>query len=313
MRYIDRTPGFPWEVEWSINWACNLQCFFCSTGNYDRKVQSKDTDLIARRIIEARPLFVSLSGGEPLTHPEIKEIIQTFQAASLPVNLTTNGVLLDAIDSFLVQSLNWTRVSLHSVREIEGKRLMGSDYDIQRVLANISYLRSNTDRLSVFSLITSRNASEAGWKELIMTLSDIGVSKLELGVVKLLGWAREAAMLEPRRVQDLLCMIKQQGLRHGMEIVAPDISLRKHYCMARVTSAAVFPDGSVRSCSFHSDVWGNLLLDDFLSIWTRRARLDPHCDRCRPGGYVGDSATDIGNRVLDQAKADQRPQILKET
>lgn len=97
--------------------VCNLKCGFCPAVERDRRVM---TPAFFRRVLaEVAPLTEEVClhlMGEPLGHPQLGDIIATCTELAVPVNLTTNGVLLhgerrDIVLSPIVRQLN---VSVHS-------------------------------------------------------------------------------------------------------------------------------------------------------------------------------------------------------
>jgi len=74
---------------------CNLRCSYCS--EYDdasppipRAVLEERLDHLAR----LRTLLVSLTGGEPLLHPELPAIVRAVRARGMTAAVSTNGFLL---------------------------------------------------------------------------------------------------------------------------------------------------------------------------------------------------------------------------
>lgn len=83
-------------ISWEITDACNHNCFYCYNywrGDKDRVYnQLIDDDRICRFIIEQQPVWVSITGGEPLLEwARIKNIIQKLSAKGIGVRLVTNG------------------------------------------------------------------------------------------------------------------------------------------------------------------------------------------------------------------------------
>jgi len=289
MHGMNEFPGFPWEVEWSITWACNTHCFFCSTGRYDRSSYAADVNLVAERIIAVRPLTVTLSGGEPLVHPEIGSVIDLFLNRRVPLNLTTNGLCLSRLSPIQCSGMNWVRISLHAESDDIAKGIMGQSYNVRKVISNIETLRQHNENFSIFTLLTKANSSCSEINKLVKLTKSLGAARLEVGIIKLLGWANKD-MLLPKRDLDLpLKFLAEAAKMYGVEVSIPEIHQDLHVCSARARNAAIFPDGSVKSCSFDNDEqWGNILSDSLEKIWLRRSRLDTHCDRCAPGGYQRD-------------------------
>jgi MoaA/NifB/PqqE/SkfB family radical SAM enzyme len=74
---------------------CNLACTYCN--EYDDFSQPVPTEEMLRRIDRLAYLhtaIVTISGGEPLLHPEIEAIIQRIRNHGMIAGLITNGYLL---------------------------------------------------------------------------------------------------------------------------------------------------------------------------------------------------------------------------
>jgi len=73
---------------------CNLRCPHCIRDDVTT-VRSLDADLVLRIVDEARaalgPLAVSLTGGEPLLHPEFDRIIAALHGREVPWRMVSNG------------------------------------------------------------------------------------------------------------------------------------------------------------------------------------------------------------------------------
>ncbi len=80
--------------------GCNLKCRHCwiepkyQAG--ERSFPALDLDLFKSIIEQAKPLGLSsvkLTGGEPLLHPQIQEILELIRAQNLNLSVETNGLL----------------------------------------------------------------------------------------------------------------------------------------------------------------------------------------------------------------------------
>ncbi len=83
------------RVNVEISNICNLKCTFCPAGEGDKQVM--DVANFERVITQLAPLteeVVLHLLGEPLGHPEFSRIIDACEAAGVPVNIVTNGVLM---------------------------------------------------------------------------------------------------------------------------------------------------------------------------------------------------------------------------
>lgn len=79
-----------------LTYACNWRCVFCyNPRHHDRR--RLDADEWSRVLDDLRhlgTLNVTLTGGEPLTHPEALEIMAAVRARAMSFRLFTNGALV---------------------------------------------------------------------------------------------------------------------------------------------------------------------------------------------------------------------------
>ncbi len=88
------------QIYFYLTEGCNLRCRHCWIApKYQTTGKSYgvlDLDLFKSIIEQAKPLGltgVKLTGGEPLLHPQIQEILEYIQAQDLGLTVETNGVL----------------------------------------------------------------------------------------------------------------------------------------------------------------------------------------------------------------------------
>ena len=77
--------------------GCNLSCTYCN--EFDSSSKPVPTEEMIRRVDLLAALgtaTVTISGGEPLLHPELEQIIRTIRSHGMLAGLITNGYLLTA-------------------------------------------------------------------------------------------------------------------------------------------------------------------------------------------------------------------------
>ena len=76
---------------------CNLSCTYCN--EYDDFSKPVPTEVMIGRINKLADLgtsILTISGGEPLLHPELDEIIAAMRRRGVMAGMITNGYLLTA-------------------------------------------------------------------------------------------------------------------------------------------------------------------------------------------------------------------------
>jgi MoaA/NifB/PqqE/SkfB family radical SAM enzyme len=115
---------------------CNLACTYCN--EFDDFSKPVAMEEMFRRIDKLGSLgtsVVTISGGEPLLHPELDEIIRRIRANGMIAGLITNGYFLvaDRIQRLNRAGIEWLQISIDNVNpdEVSKKSLKVLDKKLQ--------------------------------------------------------------------------------------------------------------------------------------------------------------------------------------
>lgn len=115
---------------------CNLDCAYCN--EYDQVSSPVPLDIMLRRIDRLADLgttIITLSGGEPMLHPDLDAIIQRIRERGAIATLITNGLLLtrDRIEGLNQAGLDYLQISIDNLMpdEISKKSLKVLDLKLQ--------------------------------------------------------------------------------------------------------------------------------------------------------------------------------------
>ena len=115
---------------------CNLACEYCN--EFDDFSKPVPTETMFRRVDKLAELgtsVITISGGEPLLHPELDEIIGRIRQSGMIAGLITNGYLLTAerIQRLDRAGLEWLQISIDNVTpdEVSKKSLKVLDKKLQ--------------------------------------------------------------------------------------------------------------------------------------------------------------------------------------
>ena len=115
---------------------CNLACTYCN--EFDDFSKPVPIEEMYKRIDKLGGLgtsVVTISGGEPLMHPELDDVIRRIRANGIVAGLITNGYLLvpERIQRLNRAGLEWLQISIDNVNpdEVSKKSLKVLDKKLQ--------------------------------------------------------------------------------------------------------------------------------------------------------------------------------------
>ncbi len=272
----------PVTVMLELTYACNLDCEFCynDVNLEGTPLMLKDYESIFDQLNAMGGLHVTLSGGEPLAHPEFWAIGKAARERGFVVRIKSNGHALDErrarrlrdeIDPFKIElSLHGATAATHDKQT----RVPGSH---ERLLRNIKTMQSLGLRLKINSTLTAYNEHEM--EDMFALVDALGVpfridpevkpkddgddSPLEMTASKE-AIARYEAILRERAAK----------IRATMENRGPEVSdpgtlapIKKH-CGAGSNSVTIDPMGNVLPCVQWRETLGNVHEDSLADIWS---------------------------------------------
>jgi MoaA/NifB/PqqE/SkfB family radical SAM enzyme len=162
---------------------CNLACTYCN--EFDDFSKPVPTEEMFRRIDKLGALgtaVVTISGGEPLLHPELDEVIHRIRANGMIAGLITNGYLLvaDRIQRLNRAGLEWLQISIDNVNpdEVSKKSLKVLDKKLQLLAehadfhVNINSVVGSGIHHPQDALVIGKRAIELGFTSTIGIIHD---------------------------------------------------------------------------------------------------------------------------------------------
>ena len=162
---------------------CNLSCAYCN--EYDKVSEPVPLPEMLRRIDRLGRLgtaMIGISGGEPLTHPELDEMIRRIRRTGAIAGVITNGYLLnvDRIERLNKAGLDHMQISIDnlvpdeiskkSLKVLDKKLVMLSEH--AEFLVNINSVVGGGFRDPNAALVIGRRALELGFTATIGIIHD---------------------------------------------------------------------------------------------------------------------------------------------
>jgi MoaA/NifB/PqqE/SkfB family radical SAM enzyme len=162
---------------------CNLACTYCN--EFDDFSKPVPTDEMFRRVDKLGALsasVVTISGGEPLLHPELDKIIRRIRDNGMIAGLITNGYLLVAerIHRLNRAGLEWLQISIDNVNpdDVSKKSLKVLDKKLELLAehadfhVNINSVVGSGIRHPQDALTIGKRAIELGFSSTIGIIHD---------------------------------------------------------------------------------------------------------------------------------------------
>ncbi|MDD1777288.1 MAG: radical SAM protein [Candidatus Helarchaeota archaeon] len=271
-----------------ITSACNLTCRHC----YLQKGELLHLEpalfhSAVQQLDDLQGLKVLISGGEPLLHPKVFEMLHSIQPNKLRKILLTNGLLIDASKATRLKGLiHEVQISLDGIKSHNNFRNHPLAFD--KSVQSIKHLTHAGLEVSVATMIHSQNLEEL--EELESILKDLEVKSWALDVPSKTGAFLDNPDLNPP-LEEAGAALRRYGWGAPLEDTHSTYACGAHLC-------AVMPNGDVAKCGFFADKPVGNLNQTSLSdcwrlvqknyIWEQKelecAKLKcPHLGDCRGG------------------------------
>lgn len=175
------------KLRLELTQKCNFSCIFCHNDQISEKCLNKltaeDYGFLVKTAKNIGINYCVLSGGEPLTRPDINDIIEEIYNHNIYLQITTNGYLLDKVSKpQLIDGLN---ISLHSTDLVLHKKITGQNFALPNIIKNIEFLNKNYKIKIKINIVALKNLTitQQNLKSLLNLCTDY---KLDLKIIELL-------------------------------------------------------------------------------------------------------------------------------
>ena len=271
----------PARMDLALTYRCNLRCGKCYVGDKkaDHELSTAEWLKVYEILWKAGVPQVVFTGGEPTLRGDLVELVG--QADEFVTGLVTNGTkLLDLAHALRDASLDYVQVTVESLDPKIHDRITGTDGSHAATAAGIE--RALSVGLQVVTNTTLTRANAASFLETITWLHGLGITNVACNTLICSGHGieyRKENGLGGRELEELLnaaCEATDR-LRMTFQWYSPtcyqegtnpvELGLGIKTCSAAAHNMTVQPDGTVLPCQSWPDTVGNILEDDWASIW----------------------------------------------
>ncbi|EKO3687098.1 radical SAM protein [Vibrio metschnikovii] len=140
--------SFQKSIHLEITSDCNIRCKHCymSAGKLNAKHLSLNEiiDFFNENELERINKDIIISGGEPMIHPDFKEIVQYLKRLDFKICLFTNGLLIDSdCIGYLSENIDSVQISMEGITKDSYEKIRGKN-TYEKLINSINLIKSNS-------------------------------------------------------------------------------------------------------------------------------------------------------------------------
>jgi radical SAM protein with 4Fe4S-binding SPASM domain len=291
----------PLRMDLALTYRCNDDCAHCYNAR-PRSFPEMPTQAwtqVLDRVHDIGVPHVCFTGGEATLRHDLPELTAHAASLGLVTGLLTNGRRLSDrsyVDRLREAGLDHAQITLESHDEATHDRMVRAPgawrqtvQGIRNALAAPLYVMTNTTLLA---------DNAPGLRKTLDFLAELGVPTVGCNALIHTGLGSQVGTgLPERSLAPLLEIAKERTEAHGQKLIWYTPTQYCHFdpvegelgvkgCTAARYNMAVEPDGSVLPCQSYYEPLGNILRDDWDSIWNHELSI-----RLREKKYVAEGCT----------------------
>jgi len=260
---------------------CNLSCTYCN--EFDDFSKPVPTDEMFRRVDKLAELgtaVITISGGEPLLHPELDDIIRRIRKTGMIAGLITNGYFLvpERIQRLNRAGLEWLQISIDNVNpdDVSKKSLKVLDKKLENLSehadfhVNINSVVGGGVSSPQDALLIGRRALELGFS------STVGIIHDGSGQLQPLG-EEERRVYHEMKAMEKRSFTRINAFQDNIAQGRPN----QWRCRAGSRYLYICEDGLVHYCSqqrgYPATPLENYTLHDLRREYVTEKSCAPHC------------------------------------
>ena len=258
----------------NIESACNASCNHCSADHIMEQTEAADDRLSLeelRRVIDgclrAGAISINITGGEPLLHPNILDIIRAVPAWRGAVNIQTNGLLLtDSTARDLAEAgLYITMISLHSHRPEVHDEMLGVPGAFQKVMEGIDNCHRHGIPVILNCTLTHDKVADGTLWEMVRLARDKDVT---VNFVQPCTTGKWEEQLDVRLTEDDYAEF-DKAMKLPWVVWEGKSNYKHNGCRPGIERIYVSSSGDVIPCAFIHLNFGNVRKESVATIWGR--------------------------------------------
>ncbi len=279
----------PYRMDLALTYRCNDDCSHCYVArdkNYP-ELSTAEWKRVIDRVWEVGIPHICFTGGEATVRDDLRELIEYAEDVGLVTGLLTNGRTLSDrayLDGLLEAGLDHIQITIESHDPAVHDRMVGCEGAWQETVDGI---RNTVDAdVYVMTNTTITDLNSDGLEETVAFIAGLGVNTFACNGLIYAGKGRDVGIGIPEKdLQPILEKVQAAAAEHEMRLIwyTPtqycelnpiEMELGVKGCTAARYNMCVEPNGDVIPCQSYYQALGNILRDDWPSIWEHRVAVD---------------------------------------
>lgn len=299
-----KTPvSAPYRMDIALTYRCNVDCAHCYNVKKDSKeLREEEWKIVLNKLWDTGIPHVVFTGGEPTLRNDLPVLISHAESLGMVTGLLTNGVRLydrKYLKKLKDMGLDHVQITLESSDALIHNRMVGAE-TFEKTVAAIKNCIEENIYVITNTTITKKNAKTLPGT--VEFLSDMGLQTFAVNSIIYSGNALEGDFaLKTDQLIKLLSVIREIAEKRNLRMIwytptrycslnPVELELGPKRCTAGVYNLCIEPDGSVLPCQSYYESAGNILMDEWESIYNH-----PVMKRIRNRDWVDTECRDCEN------------------
>lgn len=274
----------PMRIGIKITNNCLFRCEYCFTEKNKKNISIETIKKIITELDQI-PFEVYLTGGDPLLHPKIFEIIDLFYDWNILLKIHTTGITTKENIEHLkknIYKIEGIQISIDSISKFEMIRKSTIKDPLNRIKEFIVGIDAK-EKITINTVISNYNYTEL--KEIIDYCAEVGINKIRLSPI--FCEDRNLYKLDNELIDIFYGVVTYCDKKHIKLIDIPfshpwslrqleNIESNRLFCPAYKTEIEIDVGGNVYPCPFLHDQahkLGNIYEEDINKIWNNGPKL----------------------------------------
>lgn len=269
------------NVSFILTSKCNLRCSYCfykNTRESNEFLDSKRIIMFCNELFRLNGMIdtISLTGGEPLLHPDIMIIVKKLSKLCKKLIILTNGLLINSKIQELIQKYNIdVHISLDSIKSAYNSKYRNRE---NIILKNLENLKKLNNRVTICTTLSYENIDEIDNLDNFTTINGFSIEYHLINLHKdnTLSWDN-ASIENKRKLIELLSKWAKRNNRliylKVLDFLLKENTLKLPRCPFLNDTIIVNFNGDVYPCFKNTaKLYGNIYNNSIQTIMSNKTK-----------------------------------------